>query len=112
MIKGRRRDVEGFVKQTLARGGTQQIFAAHNFGDSHFGIIDHDSELVRRKFVVTPDDKIAEMPACFEGMRAGPSVVESNLASVWNTETPIHLAASQISFGVIAIAAGARVSWF
>ncbi len=58
--KGGRLEAEGFVKEKLAGGGTEEILAADNLGDAHGGVVHDDGKLVGGEGVMAPDDEIAE----------------------------------------------------
>lgn len=108
---GRRREIEGFVKQKLARGGPKQIFTPHHFCDSHFGIIDRDGELVGRQLIVPPNDEIAEIASRFERMRTGSTIDKADLPTVRNPKTPIHLPTGQFLGREISVATSPWIYW-
>ena|SRR5436190_1689536 len=49
------------VEQQLAGGGFEEVFATHDFGDLHRGVINDYCELVSRDAVVPPNYEITEI---------------------------------------------------
>jgi len=88
--KVRRLEFKRAVEQELARGGSEQVCAAHNFGDSHGRIVHHARKLVCRNVIMPPDDKIAEVLPGDKLLRTELSVREGNGFAVGHAETPVE----------------------
>lgn len=90
VVEGGNGKPKGTVEQDLASSGFEEIFAADDFGDGHFGVVDGDCELVRGDVVAAPDDKVAEVTASSEGLWAEMLVDESDSFAVWHAEAPVN----------------------
>lgn len=69
--KLRRRDTERAVNQQLAKGGEEQILAAHDFSNSHRCIMDDDGELISGDIIAPPDDGVEGRGARAASIRRG-----------------------------------------
>ncbi len=70
-------EVEGALEEDLAGGGFEEVGSADYFGDLGGCVVDYAGELVAGEAVVvagavrfTPDEEVAEVLACGEGLRA------------------------------------------
>jgi len=90
VVKSWRSPAQGAIQEQLAGGGLQQIRAADDFGDSHFGIVDGDGELICRHVIVAPDDEVAEIAPCAESLMAEMKVEKTELLAIRHSTTPAH----------------------
>ena len=90
MAKIWRRQLERAIEKQLTKSGTKQVRAAHDFGDLHGGVIDHDGELVSRNVVLPPDDEIAKFDSGNGPLRPGAPVEKLHCFAVRNAEPPVH----------------------
>lgn len=109
--EGGRFEAERAVEEQLAGGGEEEVGAAHDFGDLHGVVVGDAGELVRRKIVVTPEDKIAEGAASDEGLRTEGEVSEMNCFTIRNTEAPVDAGACRDFFDEFC-AAGSGIDGF
>ncbi len=58
--KARRGVPKSQVEQNLPRCVVDMVVAAHDMGDAHVGVIDHDAEIVDRRAVRTRQDPIIQ----------------------------------------------------
>ena len=57
----RRGEAQQLMQPDLTRGRAQQIAAAHNFGDTLKGVVDHDGQLVGKHAVRAANDEVAAL---------------------------------------------------
>lgn len=86
--KFRRAESKRAVEEELARGGNEQVGAAHHFRDPHGRIVHHHGELVGRHAVAAPHDEVAELLSRDEGLRTEVPVDEGNGFSIGDAEAP------------------------
>ena len=75
----------------LAGGGFEEVAAADNFRDAGFGVVDYAGELVAGKHVFSPDEEVAKVFACGEGLRAQIFVFEADGGFVGNAESVVDV---------------------
>ncbi len=92
MVKLWRAQAEGLVDQQLAGSRDEQVFSAHDFGDGHRGIIDHDGELVSGLSIFAPDQKVTKVTQALESAGAKAKVVELDLSIAGHAKAPICVA--------------------
>ena len=90
MTEFRRGQFQGAIEQQLAEGRAEQIGAAHHLGDPLGGVIDHDSELVGRNVVFSPDNEIAKIKAGDGPLQTGELVEKLQRFFFGNAKTPGH----------------------
>ena len=76
------------VDEELARGGAEEILAAHDLGDRHRDVVGDDREFICRDVVAAPDHEVAEVLARGERLRAAHRVVEADRLAVRHAEAP------------------------
>ena len=99
---------EGALEEDLAGGGFEEVAAADYFGDRGVGVVDHAGELVAGKTGVfrivakgfAPDEEVAEIFACSEGLGAEVAVCEGNRCAVGNSKTVIRGGLQDVRGGV------------
>jgi hypothetical protein len=95
----RRWKVEGVLEKDLAGGGFEEIAAADYFGDLHCCVVDHAGELVAGKTGIvrmvakgfSPNEEVAEVFACGEGLGAEVLVCETDDGSVGNAKAVVDV---------------------
>ena len=75
---GRRPDTQGLIDEQLPRRRRQQVLAAHDFGDAHRVIVHGDGQVVGWQVVISPDNKIAKVPAGDKALGAEAAVFKSD----------------------------------
>ena len=80
---------QGAIEQDLARGGLEQIGAAHHFGDAHGGIVDRAGKLVAGASVAPPDYEVAKIHAGHKTLRAQVAVDKLDHFAVAHAEAPV-----------------------
>ena len=100
MTEFRRSQFQVTIKQQLAKSRAKQVRPAHDFGDLHGVVVDHDSELVSRNVVFPPDDEIAEFSPGDSGLRTGAAVDEVQYFAIRNAKTPVAPAGS-VTAGIV-----------
>ena len=108
VVEGWGRELEGFIKKELARGGEKEIRAANHFGDLHGGIVESAGELVGGEIIMTPDEEITEVVSRDAFLGAEMAIVEFDGFSLGHAEAPTDTSA-RINILEALFAAGARV---
>ena|SRR5436309_1359869 len=90
MIKLRRDQLKSAVEKELASGGFEEVFTADDFSDLDGGIVHDHGELIGRKIIVTPGDKITEVFAGDELARAVVGVGEGDYFAVGDKEAVVN----------------------
>src|SRR2546423_709367 len=90
MIESGRNQTQSPVEQELAGGGFQQVLAAHDFSDTHGGVINGHSKMVRGHVIVPPDDKITEIFSSHELLTTAPAIHERDDFAIQHAEAPIN----------------------
>ena len=91
VIKRRWLEFEGAVEEKLAGGGKQEVSAADDLGDLHGGIVRYHGELVGGNIIGPPDDKVAEVLAGDELLRAEMAVGKGDNFAIGHAESPTEL---------------------
>ena len=90
MVKIWRRQLERAIEKQLTKSGAKQVRAAHDFGDLHGGVIDHNGELVGRNVVLPPDDKVAKFDSGNGPLQPRAPVEKLHCFAIRNAEPPVH----------------------
>lgn len=90
MTEFRRSQFQVTIKQQLTKSRAKQVRPAHDFGDLQGVVVDHDSELVSRNVVFSPDHEIAEFSPGASGLRTGAAVDEVQSFAFRHAKTPGH----------------------
>ena len=87
---GWRGKIEGAVEEDLAGSGFEEVATAQYFGDGGVGVVDNAGELVARETVLAPDEEVAEIFACSEGLGAKVAICEGYRCTVGNSKTVVR----------------------
>jgi hypothetical protein len=95
---GWRGKIEGALEEDLAGSGFEEVAAADYFGDGGVGIVDDTGELIAGETGIvriiakgfTPDEEVAEVFACSEGLRAEVAICEGYRCAVGNSEAVVR----------------------
>ncbi len=90
MIVIRRPQPERTEHQKLPSRRLQQVRAAHNFGDAHSCIVDHDRELICRDIIAAPYDEVSEIAPRDHPLRPEVQISERDLLAVAHAKPPVH----------------------
>ncbi len=83
----RHRQPERPEQKNLPRRRFQQIRPAHDFRDAHGGIVNHDSQLIRRHVVAPPNNKISKVAPRDKPLQSEMQIVKTNLLACPARET-------------------------
>ncbi len=92
-------EVKGVLQEDLAGGGFEEVTAADYFGDLHGCVVDYAGELVAGETCVlrilaqafTPNQEVAEVFACGEGLGAEVLVFETDYGFVGDAEAVVDV---------------------
>lgn len=103
-------ECEGAQQQQLPGRRLQQILAPHYLGDAHGDVIDCNRELIRWNAVTPPDEKIAEIAACYGALLAEIQVDKTYFFAVRNAKPPVHSRGPEEASRVAAAAATSGIN--
>ncbi len=90
VVELRRCPGQSTVQEQLPGCRFQQICAAHDLSDFHFGIVDHHRQLIRRNVIAPPNHEIAEIAASEVKLLAEVKVGETDFLTIGHPKPPVH----------------------
>jgi hypothetical protein len=82
------RPVQGAIKEELAGGGKEEVFAPHDLGGAHVVIVGDHGQLVSGYVIMTPNDEVPEVPSGHEYLRTGILIDERDRFAVGHSKAP------------------------
>ena len=89
MIEPWRGQAERPVDEQLAKRALDEVGAAHDLGDGHFGVVHGAGELVARHVVFAPHEEVAKIAAGYGALFAKTTVGESKYLAIRHAEPPV-----------------------
>jgi len=86
--------IQSPVKQQLAGGRFEQVFAADNFGNGHRSIVHNYGELIGRQTVVTQNNEITKIAAGDEFVGPRATIEKRDRFAIRDLKAPIDVSIS------------------